>query len=954
MAEELFEASDAPPGCLSLLALDALATDGRAPEAGEAAHLSACERCRLMLAEMRSANRFLERFQSGGGEAPSDMVRGAEHLRAPGYRVSELIAFGGQGAVYRAVQTATGREVAIKVPIGDLQRRPSARYRFQREIELTARLNHPGIVRVLGACELDDGRVGCVMEFVEGVAFDRWARPLREQGAGSVRPIVEGAAHVADAIAYAHQRAVMHRDLKPSNVVVTDDGAPRVLDFGLAKVLGESAPSFATMTGAFVGTLLYAAPEQVAEGAEATDLRTDVYALGLLLFQALTGRLPHSADAPTEEVLRQIREGAVARPSSMAAGVGAELDAIVLKAMAKEKDRRYATAGELRDDLRAWLDGRAVRARFDSRWYVIGKVLARRRRLVGVVSVLAVAVLGGGTISIANMARAAEAQRREAYESQRAASEVARADAVQQIIDELVPVTGGGDAAAVARRNLDLLDAKLEAGLLRGRPLVESSVRALLGSIYADRGEWGLAEYNYRQALGLARRERGADHPATAHLADALASALTERGKLVEARALAGEALALRQASLGPSHPDVGASLVTLGRIALRDRSLERAGALATQADAILAGSPLATAQQTMACLVLRSEVEAARGRSDDAAALATDALRIALRHDSDEHPRVIRALRNAATHATAAGREDGARDAALADALAASRTDDRTAAVWRSLIELKRRVLGDDAPELAPSYSSLGRRLEREGDHAGAVAAHSEAMRVLTLAEGAESLAVADCSYYLQYPLGSLGRVGEWCDLLERRYRVYRREFLGVQNIAIVVAHREWATVLGAMALDDEAEAELAATMLEIGELCHGDPLEMLRARTSLAEVLAARNNPARQDLERAEAIALEIREPGSGAPAVEVRRAALVLAAALAERDDLDGVPPLVEEFAGLVPEPKAWHSNLTGTSARMMLRISAAYDRAGRPEPERVTTLRRWFGVEPERAR
>lgn len=382
--------------CLDLARLDAIATGEEDADAQD--HLRACVRCRSMLDEMLSANRFLKRFQSREGEQ-SPMTTDPAHIHVEGYRIQSLIAFGGQGSVYRATQAGTERTVAIKVPLADTQSRPSARYRFEREIELTASLDHPGIVRVIGPCTLADGRVGCVMEFIDGEAFDHWATSQRESDRNASRRIVEAGVRVADAIAYAHQRAVLHRDIKPSNVIVSETGEPHVLDFGLAKALGESAQSYATLTGAFVGTLCYSAPEQVSQGADAIDMRTDVYALGLLLYQALTGRLPYSTETSTAEVLRQIKELPPPRPSAFSSAVDDDLDAVLLRALAKEKERRYATAGELRDDLVAWLEGRAVRARFDSQWYVLRKSIGRHRWPVllagaGLVALATTATLG--------------------------------------------------------------------------------------------------------------------------------------------------------------------------------------------------------------------------------------------------------------------------------------------------------------------------------------------------------------------------------------------------------------------------------------------------------------------------------------------------------------------------------------------------------------------------------
>ncbi len=403
--------------CLDIAALDAIAGDsGSAMEPGVAEHLARCARCRALLDEMRSANRFLRRFRSDSPSHHAPSSNDAGTVQVLGYDIEGILAFGGQGAVYRALQIGTGRTVAIKVPLTDTQWRPSARYRFEREIELTARLDHPGIIRVIGTCELTDGRVGCVMEYVEGAPFDKWAASRRKSGRGAIGEIVRVGAQIADAIAYAHQRAVLHRDIKPSNVVVTSEGVARVLDFGLAKALGDSAQSFATVTGAFVGTLSHAAPEQVSSGADAIDMRTDVYALGLLLFQALTGRLPYTVDAPTLEVLRQIRETSAPRPSSLVTEIDDDLDAVLLRALAKEKDRRYATAAEFRDDLHAWLDGRAVRARFDSRWYLVRKSLQRHRWPVflaaaGLVAIVTTGVLGLVAREQSSRARLANAVR---------------------------------------------------------------------------------------------------------------------------------------------------------------------------------------------------------------------------------------------------------------------------------------------------------------------------------------------------------------------------------------------------------------------------------------------------------------------------------------------------------------------------------------------------------------
>lgn len=436
--------AQAAVACLGIESLETLLHAVPATTSAEARHLEGCAACRTRLAEMRRADSFLSRFTTidpapSAMRAPGDPLssvspgsglRGdleveaarAAHTMAledsgvraaplsarddfPGFALETLVQFGGQGAVYRAVDLANGETVAIKALLGDALRQPAKRFRFEREVELTARLDHPCIVRVRGLCNGRRGRLGQVMEFVEGTPWDEWARSQMADGREGVRRIVDAMVRVSDAIAYAHQRAVLHRDLKPDNVIVDHRGVPRVLDFGLAKALDGSGASFATITGAFVGTLAYAAPEQLDPTGDHGDVRCDVWGLGMLLYQALAGCLPWDPGATSAELLRAIRETAPSRPTTRLDSAEPELDAIVLKALAKEPARRYQSASAFGEDLRRWLDGRPVAARFDSRWYVIRKT-AWRHRIAGA-SALVALTLCAVFITMALQARVA-------------------------------------------------------------------------------------------------------------------------------------------------------------------------------------------------------------------------------------------------------------------------------------------------------------------------------------------------------------------------------------------------------------------------------------------------------------------------------------------------------------------------------------------------------------------
>ncbi|RMG07992.1 MAG: serine/threonine protein kinase [Planctomycetota bacterium] len=259
--------------------------------------------------------------------------------------VERLIAQGGMGAVFRARHTDTGEPVALKILLPEARQSEVRRRRFRREAELLAALDHPGIVRVLAHGEAD-GVDWLAMEFVEGPTLQ-----LDERG---LRSVVRAVAQVAEALSVAHARGIVHRDLKPANILIRPDGRPAVTDFGVARDLGLS--SSLTKTGTGVGTPLYMAPEQVR--GEETSPATDVHALGVILYEGLTGSLPWGAEhdnvvAATAAIL----SSRPPPPSKLRPGIPPALDAICLRCLAKDPRRRYADAGELCAALSDFLAG---------------------------------------------------------------------------------------------------------------------------------------------------------------------------------------------------------------------------------------------------------------------------------------------------------------------------------------------------------------------------------------------------------------------------------------------------------------------------------------------------------------------------------------------------------------------------------------------------------------------
>jgi len=297
----------------------------------------------------------------------------------PGFELMEEIGRGGMGVVFRARQISTKRIVALKVLLAGPFASSAARRRFEREVELAARLQHPGIVRVLESGEARGQRY-YAMDYVAGVRLNQYLATVRPDVPGVLRMF----AQLCDALEYAHGHGVIHRDLKPANVLIDEAGQPHILDFGLAKAI-DSSDTVAAITadvscaGQVVGTLFYLSPEQAAGLPERVDGRTDVYSLGVMLFEALTGSLQFDTSGRPSQIIERILEAAPLRPSTMARRVDSDLETIILKALEKEPDRRYAAMRELADDLQRYVAGEPILARRPSRLYVLGKKLRKHR-----------------------------------------------------------------------------------------------------------------------------------------------------------------------------------------------------------------------------------------------------------------------------------------------------------------------------------------------------------------------------------------------------------------------------------------------------------------------------------------------------------------------------------------------------------------------------------------------
>lgn len=677
-------------------------------------------------------------------------VEDLRRLLGARYQLGDEIRRGGQGVVYRGVQLGTGRDVAIKVMYHSTSGEPAGRLRFERETRLLAQLHHPNIVAIHDSGG-DDSSLYYVMDYILGAPLDEH---LRRAGPREIAALF---AKVCDGVNVAHLRGIIHRDLKPSNIRVDPAGEPRVLDFGLARFsefepLTESRSDVLTETGQFLGSLPWASPEQVAARPDELDLRTDVYSIGVMMYQALTGYPPYPVNGPVRHVLENICQYEPKSPSEASKAVPDDLGQIVLKCLRKRADERYQTAGDVARELRRWLAGEPIEAKRDQTWYMLRKRIRRYRMAAIVASLLGVIVLGSLVAALAfyrqehrlreeiGVALGRESRERGRAEAALRSEETARRLAEKNAVER---TQVAGFQAAL----LENIDTQAMGQAIREE--LRSGVRAALA-----------------RAAGA---DAGADGtPAAEQLADELAKfdALLSEIQPVD---LARRALAQHFLSRVPEmvaarfseQPQVQAELLlNLGVVLLNLAFFEEAEAPLRRALALVRGAGDAVEQSDRLAneaniLSQLGGVLSELGRYAEAAAAHRESHELALRQGAGAERAALRALNNMAAMSVALGQPDEAN------------------AVWRSAVEQARRLVPPDDELLAETLHNLGTSLAQRGDFAGAAPLLREAVALTEAALGESHEQVAASLTTLANVLAAAGARAEAEPLLRRALQI-------------------------------------------------------------------------------------------------------------------------------------------------------------------------------------
>ncbi|MCC7293029.1 MAG: serine/threonine protein kinase [Phycisphaerales bacterium] len=824
------------------------------PSSGRAALLSrGCRGDTSLQAEVESLLAAHERSSSildtpAFEAAPQRHAADAPDI-PPGRRIGRYVLRGriGRGAtgiVYDAEQDNPRRLVALKI----LRALPSADELtprlFKREGQALARLHHPGIAAIHEAGRSDDGWYYFAMERVEGVELTTHAHERHL----STRARVELFKHVCDAVHYAHQRGVIHRDLKPSNILVQGNGRPKVLDFGLARISdsGGEPGSLATEVGAIVGTLAYMSPEQVSGRSDDLDVRTDVYSLGVMLFELLTGHRPYDLSGATlPAAVRIICEQAPKRPRSLHRKIDEDLETVVLKGIEKDPARRYASVAALGEDVDRYLASQPIQARPPSAMYHLRKFVARNRLASAIVGALVLGLVGLGVIN-GRLAREYADQRDSATQS--ATDERVARMSAEEVIKFLESLLTSADPAAGSQSELTLAQvvARSEERLaeLNDQPLIQARVLTALGRVNVAMAKYDHAAEMFDRALNLIASQLGDWNPALASTLEAKSAAYSAAGEHEEAIAVAARCVAIQDKAKGREHADTADALSALGTAQYDARAFADAEATFEEVLAIRRRLLGDNHKDVAAAMTNLGFARQSNGRVAEALPLLRDALRITeeqlgdspavcyglqslaeatFQVDREETQQLLRRrlemarrIYHAGHPAIASALKDYAFIMGATDLVAGCELNSEAVAILRA-------AFGDDHPLVADSLNELGCMLQQRGLLEEAQECHEKALDIRRRLFGPRDARVANSMNSLAITYWSMGKLEPAKELSEQIIDIWSGIY-GELDPMVGVAHLNAGAISSDMKCWELAESHFESAISIYARSSHPD----------------------------------------------------------------------------------------------------------------------------------
>jgi len=788
------------------------------------------------------------------------------------YRILRRLGEGGMGVVYEAEQESPRRTVALKVIRPGLASQQSL-LRFEHEAQVLGWLLHPGIAQIYEAGTADTGRGPqpfFAMEFVRGVELNEFL----ETHHVDVRSRLELIAKICDAVHHAHQKGVIHRDLKPGNILVDETGQPKILDFGVARTTHSDArrTTLQTGVGQLIGTLAYMSPEQADGDPRELDIRSDVYSLGVVAFEALCGSLPYDIEQmPIHEMVRTIQEVDPSPLRSRCRTLHRDIETIVAKALEKEKSRRYASAAAMAEDIRRYLRDEPIAARPVSTLYQIKKFAKRNKAVVGGVAavflVLVAGIIATGTalnreakqrkraeealvLAERREAEAVEARDAEARERRKAEIEARKAQTVADFTQEMLsaadPSVAGDLDKTLMRLILDTAARRIDTELA-DEPAIEALIRDTIGSTYSSIGLYEEARPHLDRAVELMRREYGVTHPYTMIPLMNLSLLLRREGEFEESERILRQVLEERRRAFGDAHPDTLRTRINLANVLQLAGKTEEAEAMIREAVATARRAngeddPVTlTATNNLATFLLEA------GHAEEAEALSRRVLDLERETLGPAHPNTILTLNNLAEAVAKLGRE-GEAEPLLRESLEASkqvfgpdhpdtfRAMNNLAAVmrrtgklyeseevFRETLDAQRTRLGPTHPQTLATMNNLAgvlRDLRKYDESEDLFRRCLEAMRETLGAEHPRTLAAMN---NLATTLENAGKLAE-AEPLQRESLETLRRIVGDEHPTVLALMNNLAHLLQAQGKFDEAEAayrrllELAPGVLPAG----------------------------------------------------------------------------------------------------------------------------------------